>query len=245
MSAHKVAALVVAGDVLAEGSKVQRVESLPNGDVRLYCSDSDGTWMLRVSATEVVDLQEGPTMTLQQLADAARWQGRNPCIINTGGGVMALSLIIDNAHALVCLNDGQMSGTEWSVSLDADTRETYGEAEVTAPITSDADQTITDAVAWVRHNVYGDEIAFPLPADALTDKALTVEIMRANESEDWDRAYELSDALERRHAGANERLADKVTGWHMGSADATRWALDWSDCRAWVEGTRNLSNWND
>lgn len=190
------------------------------------------------------------TLTLQELATAARWQGRNPCIINTGGGVMALSLIVDGAHALVSLDGGQMSGSEWSVSLDSDTRELLGEEESTAPVISDADQTISDAVAWVQVSAHGAEQAFPFDVAILTTKALVVELMREMErandgAEDAERVDALTAELERRHAGASERLADKVTGWHMGAEDATRWALDWSDCARWVSGELNLTNYAD
>lgn len=91
------------------------------------------------------------TLTLTELQTSARTMGFRADIVNTGGNVMALSLTVHGADALVSLDWGQTSGTEWSVSLDAATREQYGEQDSgDLPVTSDADQTVRDAVAWIN-----------------------------------------------------------------------------------------------
>lgn len=91
------------------------------------------------------------TLTLQSLADSARYMGLRPCIISTGGNVMALSLVIDGASFLLSLDDGTMTGDTWTISTDGETREIRGELESYAyPVTSDADQTIRDAIGWTR-----------------------------------------------------------------------------------------------
>lgn len=96
---------------------------------------------------------------MSALRDSAEDMGYGAEVVNTGGGVMALSLRVDGAYALVALDYGRTVGESWCVALDGDTREEFGEAESPeAPVTSDADQTVRDAVAWVRHAVWGDAL---------------------------------------------------------------------------------------
>lgn len=98
-------------------------------------------------------------LTLTELEAAARGQGYAAEVVNTGGGVVALSLTVHGAEALVALDDGHQHGSTWVVALDGETRERIGEAETDElPVTSDADQTVRDAVAWVRHAVWGDAL---------------------------------------------------------------------------------------
>jgi hypothetical protein len=81
-------------------------------------------------------------------------------IVNTGGGVMALALTVDDQYALLSLDGGRLDGTTWVVALDGETRQGVGEYETAElPVTSDSDQTIADAVAWVRHIVWGEPLA--------------------------------------------------------------------------------------
>lgn len=90
------------------------------------------------------------SITLDQLRTSAERMGYRAEIIGTGGNVVALSLTVNGADALVSLGDGVEEGTDWSVSLDGATREQYGEEGADdLPVTSDADQTITDAAAWI------------------------------------------------------------------------------------------------
>jgi hypothetical protein len=99
------------------------------------------------------------TLTLTELAAAANASGYPAAVVNTGGNVVALALTVHGAAALVSLDDGQTTGETWTVSLDGDTREQYGETDAgELPVTSDASQTIADAAQWVRHAVWGDTL---------------------------------------------------------------------------------------
>lgn len=96
------------------------------------------------------------TLTLTDLAAAAAFAGHPAEVTNTGGGVMALAVTFDGVPALLALDYGQEEGSTWSASLDAEARERHGEEDTgELPVTSDAEQTIADARAWVRHTVYG------------------------------------------------------------------------------------------
>lgn len=93
-------------------------------------------------------------MTLDALKGAANGMGYNAEIVNTGGGVVALSFRASGVWCLVALDEGRADGAEWCVALDGLSREQYGEAESpSVPVYSDADQTVRDAVAWVLHAV--------------------------------------------------------------------------------------------
>lgn len=90
------------------------------------------------------------TITLAELEQSARAMGYGAEVIGTGGNVLALSLTVDGAHALVSLGEGVSEGEDWSVGLDGDTRETYGDRDSGPhPVTSDAGQTIAEAAAWI------------------------------------------------------------------------------------------------
>ncbi|MDB5733356.1 MAG: hypothetical protein JWQ03_3251 [Variovorax sp.] len=94
------------------------------------------------------------TLTLSQLRSSARTMGYPAEIVGTGGNVVALSVTINHVHALIGLGDGVEEDDTWNVSLDGISRETFGEWETDElPVTSDADQTITDAAAWLTHIV--------------------------------------------------------------------------------------------
>lgn len=92
-----------------------------------------------------------PSLSLEMLRVAAIWQGIPAEIVNTGGGVMALSVTVDGGHYLIALDYGHFHGSSWCIATDDETREALGELESPDyPVTSDADQTIADAVGWVR-----------------------------------------------------------------------------------------------
>lgn len=102
-------------------------------------------------------------ITLVELESAARGMGMRADVVNTGGGVMALSLTIGRHDYLIALDYGQPEGTGWSIATDGDTREIHGEIECDdIAVTSDADQTIRDAIAWAAWVMEGGDHDGPL-----------------------------------------------------------------------------------
>ena len=88
------------------------------------------------------------TLTLTDLVDSARAMGLfAPYVDGIGGGMTALHFQDYGMGALyiVTLDDGNAVGSTWCVGL-ADGSEDSGEL----PVTSDADQTMRDALAWAR-----------------------------------------------------------------------------------------------
>lgn len=120
----------------------------------------DACWSESVeSGVAVVDVMR-PTLTLVEMLDAASEAGVRAKIVDAGGNVRALTVRWGGAEMLFSLGDGTDCGTDWSVSLDGVTRLKHGEASAEGvPVTSDAAQTLADALGWLRHCMWGEPLA--------------------------------------------------------------------------------------
>lgn len=110
------------------------------------------------------------TVTLVELQTAAQWAGINAEVIGTGGNVVALSMTVRGHAFLLSLGgDGYAEGETWGIGPDGDSIDALGDINSGEyPVTSDADQTIADALGWVALLFHGQRVEHSRTGDVGT-----------------------------------------------------------------------------